>query len=351
MVLIEWKKVIEKLKSDGLPIFIWGNGRMSIEVEDRLREKGICAEGKFVNLNDDYDQQVLRLDELEKEYKQFNVVVGQGHFERIFDISSSPCIHCIYIIANPYQQYQGPDKQWLDQNKARIERVCQKIDTTSRKCLWAYYRIQSDNDINHLLNQSFLIPEMFGLPELNLSDNEVYVDAGAYIGDSIEAFMQATFKKYQHIYAFEPDYKSFEILQQYTEALNNVDCFQIGLGKENKKMLLALENTKSAYLVESKAQEGQTLSKEIDVKKLDEVMRDIKVSLIKISVPFLFLDILHGAEQCIRCNRPKLIVNVGAGDGTKIIDTIEWIEKLELGYKILLRNDFPAPTRIFIYAY
>ena len=352
MAQIEWENVIEKLKSDGLPIFIWGNGMMSIEVEERLKEKGIYVKGKFVNLGYCSGQQVFSLGELEKRYKKFNVVVGQGHFEKIVDISDSLCIHCIYIIANPYQQYQGPGKQWLDHNKEKIERACLSVDAISKKCLWAYYHIQSDNNINHLLNQSFLIPDMFGLPELSLGDNEIYVDVGAYTGDSIDVFTKATYGKYQHIYAFEPDPQSFGILQRDTGTLENIDYFQIGLGKESKKMSLALENTKSAYLVESDLQEGVAhFSRQIDVKTLDEVMQNTKVSLIKISVPFLFLDILQGAEQCIRSNRPKLVVNVGAGDGTKIINTIEWIEKLELGYRISFRNDFPAPTRIFIYAY
>lgn len=352
MALIEWENVIEKLKDDSLPIFIWGNGRMSIEVEQRLRENGIDIEGKFVNLEDCSDSQAICLKELGKKYNKFNVVVGQGHFERVSDISDSPCIYRIYIIANPYQQYQGPGRKWLDQNKEKIEETSSKLDVISRECLWAYYRIQIDNNINHLLNKPFLIPDMFGLSELSISNNEIYADVGAYTGDSIDIFMQNTKGKYQHIYAFEPDSQSFGILKRNTEALENIDYFQMGLGKESKKMSLALENTKSAYLVDSDIQkDSDHFLQQIDVKTLDEVMQDAKVSLIKISVPFLFLDILQGAKQCIKSNRPKLVINVGAGDGTKIIDTIEWIEALELGYRVLLRNDFPAPTRIFIYAY
>lgn len=41
--------VFEELKHSQYPIFIWGAGSMSVEVEKRLMERGISIVGKFIN--------------------------------------------------------------------------------------------------------------------------------------------------------------------------------------------------------------------------------------------------------------------------------------------------------------
>lgn len=51
---------------------------------------------------------------------------------------------------------------------------------------------------------------LFEKTYLTLTDNEIYVDAGAYTGDSIEAFLYSVRGKFKHIYSFEPDFLNNE---------------------------------------------------------------------------------------------------------------------------------------------
>jgi hypothetical protein len=47
----------------------------------------------------------------------------------------------------------------------------------------------------------------FAFPYIELTDNEVYIDGGAFTGDTAEEFINAVCA-YRHIYSFEPDPKN-----------------------------------------------------------------------------------------------------------------------------------------------
>lgn len=61
--------------------------------------------------------------------------------------------------------------------------------------------------------------EYFHLPFMKLSDKEVYVDCGAYTGDTIERFLDATGGKCKFIYGYEMAHENFSLLQQTVNRL------------------------------------------------------------------------------------------------------------------------------------
>ena len=63
---------------------------------------------------------------------------------------------------------------------------------------------------------------------LELSDNEVFFDAGAYNGDTVKRFLSLC-KSYEHIYAAEPDPKTFKKLAIACENLKNVTLINAAL--------------------------------------------------------------------------------------------------------------------------
>ena len=60
---------------------------------------------------------------------------------------------------------------------------------------------------------------------IRLTPNEVYVDLGAYNGDTIEEVLQHTRGKYIRIYAVEPDRKNFKKLCKYLDGMNYVYAY------------------------------------------------------------------------------------------------------------------------------
>jgi hypothetical protein len=60
----------------------------------------------------------------------------------------------------------------------------------------------------------------FGLPEFAGNFDEIFVDAGAFVGDSVERFIWENLGTFRHLYAFEPGYKQFAAMTKRMERLS-----------------------------------------------------------------------------------------------------------------------------------
>ncbi len=72
---------------------------------------------------------------------------------------------------------------------------------------------------------------------------------------------------------------------------------------------------------------------------------------IKVSVHFMFEDIVKGSVSYIEKYRPGWIINVGADCENRVFDLILSFKKLAVNYKVNLRFDFMMSTRLWLYVY
>ena len=84
--------------------------------------------------------------------------------------------------------------------------------------------------------------EAFSL--LNLGGSEVYVDLGAYNGDTIDEFLSYSGGTYRKIIALEPNEKNFAKLRAHCEGMERVELWQLGAWKENA--VLTFNNVEGA---------------------------------------------------------------------------------------------------------
>lgn len=348
------EKMYETLRHSQFPVFIWGAGSMSIEVEKRLYENGISPVGRFINTQMKQSHLVHSTDpiysfnELKNSYSQINVVMGHGHYEKAAELQSDPFVNMVYIIPNPYTQYKGPDQQYIHDNADKIASAKKLlIDDHSRLVLEKYLAYSTTNEIQHLLDSDICISGIFNLNDMNLSSAETFADIGAWEGDTIDAFLSKTNGCYEHIYAVEPDPCTFKKLSGKFSKDPNISFFQCGLGKQEGEFYLSTEDSQSTSLSQTKT----AISQKVKVTTIDQLFENKHIDLIKIFVPFMFLDILKGGVNYISQNRPRLIINVTADDKFSLFDTIQWVADLNVNYKLALRFDFPMPTRLFLYAY
>lgn len=351
------EKIYLELRNSEYPVYIWGAGSMSVEVEKRLMEQGILVKGFFVDEDKkkihivQREDRIYSLDKLENVKDKINVVIGHGHYEKRNMLEKYSFINKIYIIPNPYIQYcsRGIGK-YMESHKSDLENImAHLVDKQSCDALQAYCQVSETDDINYLLNKEFCINGMFGFEGLKLTNSESYLDVGAWEGDTIELFLEKVSEQYRHIVAIEPDPNSYLVLKQKMKGKSDITLYPYGVGKKEGILYLDRENTQSAYFSEERDSLGKKV--EVKVKTLDSLFLNEMFSLIKISIPFLFLDVLQGCEECIRKSKPRLVVNVAADDGVRVFDTINWILSLKLDYEIALRFDFPMPTRLYLYAY
>ncbi len=130
----------------------------------------------------------------------------------------------------------------------------------------------------------------------NINDNELYIDVGAFDGDTIDTFIDACTKngkQYQEIIAFEPDPGCFEKLHKKYSSHKNISLQQIGLWSSTTQVRF-LSTQGGAY------EQGAAISESGDITihttSLDDFLKGSRVSLIKMDPPGNILpEVIKGA--------------------------------------------------------
>jgi len=161
-------------------------------------------------------------------------------------------------------------------------------------------------------------PKTFNFFKEQIKNCRVFVDVGANIGGyAIRA------AKYCKVYAIEPLPRNYKILK-INEKLNNVkiNSFNIAAGNKNDKIKLYYE--RGAYGTPSIKRKQKELI-EVEMKRLDEIINEENIDLIKIDVEGAEDLVLEGARNCLK--RTKMVI-------------IEGSESFPRGYKILKEASF-----------
>ena len=145
---------------------------------------------------------------------------------------------------------------------------------------------------------------------INIGENEVYVDCGAYNGETIAHFISKTPDgSYRYIYGFEPDPMVFQMLNAYVSKRRwkDVRVEEVGISAERGKLhFIASGDISSHITIEDDD------SVEITVSSLDNLLHAPNCphppTYIKMDIEGAELDALRGATQTIQTFHPKLAV-------------------------------------------
>ena len=137
---------------------------------------------------------------------------------------------------------------------------------------------------------------------LNYGMDEVYVDAGAYDGDSIRLFIKRVDGRYAKVIAFEPDPVTFGRLQANFADEPRVQPVQAGLHRAKATLRFDDAGTRGSIL----AATGATT---VPVVGLDEVLNGARVSYVKMNIEGAEIDALAGGAASIRRWAPKLAIS------------------------------------------
>ena len=191
---------------------------------------------------------------------------------------------------------------------------------------------------------------------------EVVVDVGANIG-YYTVLLADKVGKNGKVYAFEPDKTNFEILVKNIKEndLKNVVAVNAAVGSRSGKLKLykSKENLGDHKLYDqnppvdkstSSLKKGGSLKTEIvKIIKLDEYLADIKVDLLKIDTQGWEPEVIEGAKEIIKKNKPVMFLEYSPAsykmaklDGhkmmkflKKIYPKIWWIDEWLYIYKNL----------------
>ncbi len=132
--------------------------------------------------------------------------------------------------------------------------------------------------------------------------DEVFVDCGAYDGDSMRSFVAHTAGQFKKIFAFEPDPANFAKLQATSGADSQVSVRQAAVGRANGMIPFSAEGSASSL-----AGKGTT---QVECLALDSYLEGERPTLIKMDIEGFEPEALAGAREIIQRDAPALAICV-----------------------------------------
>jgi len=184
------------------------------------------------------------------------------------------------------------------------------------------------NFIYHGSDTQYFINDFF-----KYGKNEVFIDCGAYDGDTIENFLKLQNMEYDKIIAFEPGMENYKVLESKFKG----DKFLLinkGVYSKNTKLYFS-ENASGGEI--SEIPTGMKNEVEIEVMAIDSLTDIKKVTFIKMDIEGAEMDALNGARETILRDKPRLAICIYHSN-EDMLRIAEWIHNLVPEYKFYCRH-------------
>ncbi len=315
-----------KVALENLDILGMGNNVKSF-LDDSLRSGEVC--GKCIYLVEDVDT-------LETTNASFIITT--------YSVNKMACNLMKHGIS-PQNIYFFPelliddiDPELFKKNQAKIRQVYNILNDDLSKYIYnTLFDVYISGNVGVLSRTKGVIqyfPQKTGVDELKefyLSEQERFIDCGAYDGDTIREFKRQTGNKYEKIWAFEPDINNYERLSDYIQATQDlrVQIYRAGVYDQDTVMHFSINRGTSSTL-DAMGEES------IEVYKLDSLI-DEPVTFIKMDIEGSEKAALQGARNLISTYKPKLAICIYH----KVEDLWELpllIKSINPEYRIFIRN-------------
>jgi len=183
------------------------------------------------------------------------------------------------------------------------------------------------------------------IDEIKLNKDEVFIDCGAFTGDTIDPFLKLC-PHYKHITAFEPDSNCFaELTKKYGD---NPKITLINGGVYDSDGELSFDQLGGGDSKITTQTHNETLR--IKVKTIDSLNLE-KVTFIKMDVEGAEMPALKGAQKTILRDKPKLAVCIYHSN-EDMVHIAEYINSIVPEYKLYVKQHFlfPSAAETVLYA-
>jgi FkbM family methyltransferase len=164
--------------------------------------------------------------------------------------------------------------------------------------------------------------------------DDVFVDCGAYDGDSLRSFLKRAPGFSGRLVGLEPDPPSRARLHDWVATLpesvkESVRVLPFAVGRERGTMRFDATGTAASSLGAGDFT--------VDVESLDEILAEERPTFLKLDVEGAEEDALHGARRTLERHKPALAICLyhRAADLWRIP---LWLASLDLGYRLYLRR-------------
>lgn len=226
-------------------------------------------------------------------------------------------------------------REYVRRNVEQFENVVDMLEDELSKriminCIAGY--ITSDCDYYEgTSTESQYFPDIV---KNTMTAEEVFVDVGAFDGDTIDEFLECVDGKYKKIIAFEPEPKNFEKgKKKYSDP--RIEFFKYGCGDQNEiSNIIHANGLEGSRLVQQELDEKGSMR--VKTIRLDDFIEE-KVTYIKMDIEGMELNALRGAEKIIQRDAPKLAISV-YHKKEDMVEIINYLRMIQPDYKFYMRH-------------
>lgn len=338
--------VWDELKSTTKPIVMYGTGNGADKVVDVLNElniplSGVTASSTFVRKRMFRGFQVMPIERFEEIYDDFTLIITFGTsipevMDNIYNLAEK---HTVLVPVVPVIGTQIFDRDFYNKHCEEIELAYNLMaDDTSKKIFKGYVEFLYGGRLDTLKSITTLEDESFR-NILKLTENEVYVDIGAYRGDTVDTFLSYTKENYNHIICAEPDTKTFKKLTDHCVHLPRFEAHNVAVTHIDGKIGFTDAHGRQS------AVGGDVMQKSVT---LTTLCGDKVPTYIKIDAEGCENEIISASGNIFTTHKPKL--NIAAYHKCEDIFTLPiLLNRLNPDYRIHLRHHpyIPAWDTLF----
>lgn len=345
------EKVFYELRKSSKHVLVYGCSNYSeiiytylknndIKIEAFVVDKpywkhGLMIDNRPVKCIDDYD------------IEKYNIVVGFGDVNKSRFLMNSKSLlkTSFYFLWDPVMYYKW-DTEYVENNWDALLNVYNGLADEQSK-ITLYELIISK------INQC-CTPQLLAIADgechyfnrltfCHNTKNEIFLDCGAYTGDTILQYNKFTAGKYKKIYAFEPNKEFIEDLRNNLKILDGVEIIEKGTW--NRETVLKLKSDKEiSHITDS--DDGNC----IKVTTIDKAVKEEdKITFIKMDIEGSELRSLQGAIKTIKRDMPKMAICC-YHKKDDIIELFRFMkENCNIQYKIYLRHHSNSSCETILY--
>lgn len=341
----------ERLAKTEKPIVMYGMGNGAEKILAVMEKKGIrpaefMASDEFVRGHSFHGYRVKKLSEIEEQYGDFLLVICFGSavpevMERVTALSER------YQTVIPDVPVAGEglfDGAFLAAHESELREVRSLFaDERSLEVFGALLRYRYTGDLSILRSAESEKSEALSL--LHIGTNEIYMDLGAYDGDTVEEFLKLTGRRFEKIYAVEPNRRNYAKMRRRLYALGSgvFTHLNAAVAAEDGSVTFIRRSGRGAAVAVENAADGKTelpkniRTETVDGRSVDSILKGNRATLIKYDVEGSEEAALRGSAETIRRYKPRLIVSLYHRTEDYITLPL-LIHELNPAYKLYLRH-------------
>ncbi|MCR5151347.1 MAG: FkbM family methyltransferase [Clostridiales bacterium] len=322
-----WEYILKSKK----PVVIYGTGNGADKVIDEMQKQGIkifgvAASDGFVRKRVFRGFEVKPLGSFEKNCI-FAVAFGSCRKEVMNKICAMDAETDVVVPVVPVCGNEVINREFLAKNREKIEECLSLFDEKSKFIYKKSISFMFTGRLNYLVEATSEKEEiMSGL--MKPGDAELFLDIGAYRGETVKEFLHYSNGEYVGITAAEPDSKTFEKLKINLGYLNNITLLNKSAYSFDGDVCF------SHFAGRQSAVGGKGKSECFAV---DTLFEKTAFSYIKIDAEGSESEIIKGMVNCLKEAKPRL--NIALYHRSEDFFTLPlMVKQINPGYRFAVRR-------------